>query len=405
MTEFVPADANEVRDVVAWAMAEEQPLELMGGGSKRPLGRPLQVAHLLDLSRLSGILDYEPAELVLTARAATPLAEIEAALAANRQRLAFEPPDWRRLLDTEARAQTIGGVLACNLAGPRRIVAGAARDHFLGFHGVNGRGELFKAGGRVVKNVTGYDLCKLLAGSHGTLAAMTEISIKVLPRPDATRTLLLCGLDDAAAIRAMVDALNSPHEISGAAHLPAAAVAQSSVASLGQAVTALRLEGPEPSVAYRLMALRQELTATGMETLADDASETLWREIGDAAVLTSPGSAVWRVSVAPASGARVAAAIAAEVPCELFYDWGGGLVWVAVAGQDDCGAAAVRGAVAAQGGGQSGGHAMLLRAPDAARTVQVFETLAPPLAALSARVKTSFDPRGVLNPGRIHAGL
>ena len=199
----------------------------------------------------------------------------------------------------------------------------------------------------------------------------------------------------------MAEALNSPHEISGAAHLPAAAASHSGVASLGMAVTALRLEGPEPSVAYRLMALQQDMAATRMEVLADDASEALWREIGDASLLASPGLAVWRVSVAPASGARVAAAVAAEVPCELFYDWGGGLIWVAVAGQDDCGAAAVRGAVAAQGGG----HAMLLRAPDAARTRQVFEALASPLAALSARVKTSFDPRGVLNPGRIHAGL
>ncbi len=405
MTEFCPANAAETRDVVAWAMAEEQPLELVGGGSKRPLGRPLQVAHVLDLSRLSGILDYEPAELVLTAHAATPLEEIEATLAASGQRLAFEPPDWRRLLGTENRRQTIGGVLACNLAGPRRIVAGAARDHFLGFQGVNGRGELFKAGGRVVKNVTGYDLCKLLAGSHGTLAALTEISVKVLPRPDVTRTLLLCGLDDDAAIRAMAAALNSPHEVSGAAHLPAATTPRSGVpeiVALGRAATALRLEGPEPSVAYRLNALRQEFSETSVETLADAPSQALWREVGDATPLCSPEFAVWRVSVAPASGALVAAAVAARIECVAFYDWGGGLLWLAVAGQGDCGAAAVRAAVA----GQGGGHATLLRAPETARAAQpVFETLAAPLAALSARVKASFDPRGVLNPGRIHAGL
>lgn len=405
MTEFCPADAREVRDVVAWAMAEEQPLELVGGGSKRPLGRPMQVAHVLDLSRLSGILDYEPAELVLTAHAATPLDELEAALAANGQRLAFEPPDWRRLLGTEDRRQTIGGVLACNLGGPRRIVAGAARDHFHGFHGVNGRGELFKAGGRVVKNVTGYDLCKLLAGSHGTLAALTEISVKVLPRPEVTQTLLLRGLDDGDAVRAMAAALNSPHEVSGAAHLPAGTAARSGVAEvagLGRAVTALRLEGPEPSVAYRLDALRREFATHSTEPLAEQPSLALWREVGDATLLASPEFAVWRVSVAPASGALVAAAAAARIECVAFYDWGGGLVWLAVAGQDDCGAAAVRAAVAAQGGG----HATLLRAPEASRAAQpVFETLAAPLAALSARVKSSFDPRGVLNPGRIHAGL
>ncbi len=405
MTEFCPADAGEVRDVVAWAMAEEQPLELVGGGSKRPFGRPLQVAHVLDLSRLSGIVDYEPAELVLTAHAATPLGEIEAALAASGQRLAFEPPDWRRLLGTEARSQTVGGVLACNLAGPRRIVAGAARDHFLGFQGVNGRGELFKAGGRVVKNVTGYDLCKLLAGSQGTLAALTEVSIKVLPRPEMTRTLLLCGLDDEAAVRAMAEALNSPHEVSGAAHLPVSVAVRSdvaAVATLGQAVTALRLEGPEPSVAYRLEALRRESAGVATEMLGDAPSVTLWREIGDATLLAAAELAVWRVSVAPASGAQVAAAVADRIACAAFYDWGGGLLWLGVAGQHDCGAAAVRAAVA----GQGGGHATLLRAPEAARAaLPVFETLPLPLAALSARVKASFDPRGVLNPGRIHAGL
>ncbi len=404
MTEFCPADAAEVRDVVAWAMAEEQPLELVGGGSKRPFGRPLQVAHVLDLSRLSGIVDYEPAELVLTAHAATPLDEVEAALAASGQRLAFEPPDWRRLLGTEPRRQTIGGVLACNLAGPRRIVAGAARDHFLGFHGVNGRGELFKAGGRVVKNVTGYDLCKLLAGSHGTLAALTEVSVKVLPRPEMTRSLLLLGLDDEAAVRAMAEALNSPHEVSGAAHLPLGIVSRSEVvqvAALGRAVTALRLEGPEPSVAYRLDALRREFAAPA-ETLGDAPSLSLWREIGDVTLLAGHDVAVWRVSVAPASGAQVAAAVADRIACVAFYDWGGGLLWLGVAGQDDCGAAAVRAAVA----GQAGGHATLLRAPEAARAAQpVFETLPAPLAALSARVKASFDPRGVLNPGRIHAGV
>ena len=405
MTEFCPADAGEVRDVVAWAMADEQPLELLAGGSKRPFGRPLQVAHVLDLSRLSGIVDYEPAELVLTAHAATPLEDIEAALAGNGQRLAFEPPDWRRLLGTEARRQTIGGVLACNLAGPRRIVAGAARDHFLGFQGVNGRGELFKAGGRVVKNVTGYDLCKLLAGSHGTLAALTEVSIKVLPRPPMTHTLLLCGLDDEAAVRAMAQALNSPHEVCGAAHLPAAMAARSGVAeigTLGQAITALRLEGPELSVAYRIDALRREFAATAAETLLDAASVALWREIGDVTLLAAAEFAVWRVSVAPASGARVAAAVADKMTCAVFYDWGGGLLWLGIVGRDDCGAAVVRAAVA----GQGGGHATLLRAPEAARASQpVFETLAAPLAALSARVKASFDPRGVLNPGRIRAGL
>lgn len=314
--------------------------------------------------------------------------------------LAFEPPDWRALLGTPDREPTIGGVLACNQSGPRRIASGAARDHFLGFAAVNGRGEGFKAGGRVVKNVTGYDLCKLMAGSHGTLAALTEITIKVLPRPETRRTVVLQGLDDAAAVRGLCAALGSPHEISGAAHLPASVAARACVGSAEVAATLLRLEGPEPSVAYRCAAVRREL---GADSELDEA-ETLrvWAAIGDGAPLAEPRErAVWRISVPPASGADVAEAILRALPAELYFDWGGGLIWCAVeAGQPDGGAVALRAAVG------TAGHATLIRAAESLRaSVPVFAPEPPPLAALSARVKDSFDPRRVLNPGRMYAGL
>src|SRR6266478_6922584 len=203
MVKFAPSDLSELREAVAEALAAEEPVEVVGGGSKRALGRPVQAAHTLDLSRLSGIRDYAPSELVLTAGAATPLAEIERALEEAGQMLAFEPPDWRGFLgvpDEESTGPTLGGALACNLSGPRRIKAGAARDHFLGFRGVSGRGEIFKAGGKVVKNVTGYDLCKLMAGSYGTLAALEEVTVKVLPQPESESTVMLCGLDAATAV-------------------------------------------------------------------------------------------------------------------------------------------------------------------------------------------------------------
>ncbi len=194
MTHFTPADLVELRDAVAAALAAQEPVEIVGGGTKRAFGRPLQTPHLLDLSRLSGIREYTPSELVLTAGAATPLTEIERALDMAGQMLAFEPPDWCGLLGAPEAAPTLGGILACNLSGPRRPKAGAARDHFLGFRGVSGRGEIFKAGGKVVKNVTGYDLCKLMAGSFGTLAALEEVTVKVLPRPEAVATVLFAGL-------------------------------------------------------------------------------------------------------------------------------------------------------------------------------------------------------------------
>jgi glycolate oxidase FAD binding subunit len=333
----------------------------------------------------------------------------EAALDEQRQMLAFEPADLGPLLGGPAGAASIGGVLACNLSGPRRIKAGAARDHFLGLEAVSGRGELFKSGGRVVKNVTGYDLCKLLCGSHGTLAAMTDVTVKVLPRPEKTYTVLLFGLDDATAAQAMTRALGSPHEVSGAAHLPAALTSGSEVsyvAGAGGAVTALRLEGPGPSVEYRCAALRRELADLGAtEELHSHNSRLFWRELRDVRPFVErDGTAVWRLSVAPTEGPRAVAAIAAELPAaDAFYDWGGGLVWLAVpsGGAGDAGAAVVRAAVAAVGG-----HATLIRAPLELRAaVEVFQPQDAATAALTQRVKDSFDPRRVLNPGRIYAGL
>ena len=403
-TVFAPETREQVVEAVAWAAAESEPLEVLGRGSKRALGRPLQAAHSLDLSRLDGITLYEPEELVLSARAGTPLAAIEAALEEHRQMLAFEPADLGPLLGGEAGAASIGGVLACNLSGPRRIKAGAARDHFLGVEAASGRGELFKSGGRVVKNVTGYDLCKLLCGSYGTLAVMTDVTVKVLPRPEKTYTVLLFGLDDTQALAAMTRALGSPHEVSGAAHLPAAPVARSEVsyvARAGAAVTALRLEGPGPSVEYRCAALRRELADLGAtEELHSHNSRAFWRELRDVRPFVGDRDhAVWRLSVAPSDGPGVVAAIGEG---EAFYDWGGGLIWLSVPlNGADAGAAKVRDAVAA-----AGGHATLVRAPLELRAAAaVFQPQDAASALLSQRVKDSFDPNRVLNPGRMYAGL
>jgi glycolate oxidase FAD binding subunit len=397
MTRFRPSDERELADVVAAAVAREEPLEVVAGGSKRGLGRPLQTPHTLDVAAFSGIRSYEPEELVLTAGASTPMAEIEAALDKAGQMLAFEPPDWRVLLGSGDASPTLGGVIACNLAGPRRIKQGAARDHFLGFHGVSGRGEAFKAGGRVVKNVTGYDLCKLIAGSYGTLVALTEVTMKVLPRPEEERSILVRGLDDATAQRAMGEALNSSHEVSGAAHLP------HGESGRDKPLTLLRLEGPEPSVAARATALTAELATFGaIEEAKGAESLRLWRSLRDAAPLAAlAGRAVWRVSVPPTAGPAVVAEASRHLDARHFFDWGGGLVWLAVAGAEDGCGAAIRGAL-----GASGGHATLIRGAPALRAaVPVFQPQAPALAALSRRVKESFDPKRVLSRGRMYPEL
>ena len=392
MSRYRPADEKQLIEVVAAAVANEEPLEIVAGGSKRNLGRPPQLPHTLDVAAFAGIRQYEPEELVLTAGAATPLAEIERALAAKRQMLAFEPADWRELLGSAVTSPTLGGVVACNLSGPRRIRQGAARDHVLGLAAVSGRGEAFKAGGRVVKNVTGYDLCKLLAGSYGTLAVMTEISVKVLPAPEATRTVTLAGLDDGRAVAAMTHGLNSPHELSGAAHLPNAN---------GRARTLLRVEGPAPSVEARSQALRDELKPFGAaEILGDSESKKLWTDVRDAASLPADEQAIWRVSLAPTASPAFLGAVRATLDVDYFLDWGGGLVWLAARGAEDGGAGPIRAAL----GGR--GHATLIRASAALRaSVPVFQPLPPALAALSARVKDGFDPKRVLNRGRLYPEL
>ena len=401
---LAPADADGLADAVRWAVAGEHPLEVVAGGSKRALGRPVQSAATLSLAAFDGIIDYQPSELVLTAGAATPLATIQAAIEAERQMLAFEPADYGPLLGA-AEPATLGGALACNLSGPRRIKAGAARDHFLGVHAVSGRGERFKAGGRVVKNVTGYDVCKLLAGSYGTLALMHEVTVKILPAPERTRTVLVFGLEPPAALEALGAALGSAHEVSGAAHMPAAAAARSAVSYVsgaGAAVSAVRVEGFPASVEARCAALRALLGRFGaVEELHSKNSATLWREIRDVSPFAGDDRPLWRLSVPPASGAEAAARAAEDADVGALFDWGGGLVWLAVGGAPDAGESAVRAAAAAVGG-----HATLVRADAPTRAARaVFQPQAAGLAALSARIKRAFDPAGVLNPGRMYAGV
>jgi glycolate oxidase FAD binding subunit len=404
MTRFAPTSIDELREAIGAALAAEEPVELVAGGTKRGLGRPLQTPHVVDLTRFSGIRDYAPSELVLTAGAATPLPAIDRALAAAGQMLAFEPPDWRGLLGAVHGSQTLGGVVACNLSGPRRIKAGAARDHFLGFRAVSGRAEIFKAGGKVVKNVTGYDLPKLMAGSYGTLAALEEVTVKVLPRPESAATVLVCGVAAADAASVMAAALGSPHDVSGAAYLPPGGPRLAPLP--GNGAVALRVEGPAPSVAFRREALLREHAAAGeMAALGDAETAALWRDIGNVAPFADLADrAVWRVSVAPARGAELARTVARAVDAVWFLDWGGGLVWLAVIEPGDAGAAVIRGAIGGPMG--HGGHATLVRgSPGLRAAVPVFEPQPGPLAALSRRVKEGFDPRHLLNPGRMVEGV
>ncbi|MDZ4095546.1 MAG: FAD-binding protein [Paracoccaceae bacterium] len=361
-----PATEADLAEVVRGARTGGG-LAIRGGGT-RGIGRAV-TGDALETAGLNGISLYEPGALTIVAGAGTLLTEVEAALAAEGQRLAFEVPDMRGLLG-RAGQSTIGGVVAVNASGPRRVQVGACRDSLIGVRFVDGRGEIIKNGGRVMKNVTGYDLVKLMAGSHGTLGVLTEVAFKVLPVPEAQVTLLLHGLDDRRAVSVMAAALGSPYDVTGAAHWPGVG-------------TFVRIEGFAPSVAYRADRLAGVLAEFGVVERAIDP----WADIRDVAAFRGLAGDVWRLSVKPSDGPGIVARIGADA---VLYDWGGGLIWVLVpAGHD------LRARVA----GLSG-HATLIRADAATRAMYAtFQPEPVALAAIAAGLRARFDPRGILNPG------
>ncbi|TCV76206.1 FAD-binding protein [Neorhizobium sp. S3-V5DH] len=399
---LIPHTETDAAYVIRNAAAQGTRLSLCGGNSRVGFGNPVEGAEAMSSRGLSGIVDYEPAEMVMTARAGTPVAEIEAALAANRQMTAFEPMDHRGIMGTSGEP-TIGGVFAANVSGPRRFVAGAARDSLLGIRFVNGQGQVIRAGGRVMKNVTGLDLVKLLAGSHGTLGFLTEVTFRVLPVPQSIETIVISGLDDAAAARAMASALALPVEVSGAAHLPQTVKGRFVGGALPEGeATVLRLEGLAASVAVRAEKLAAVMKAFGpVSRLGQDKSVTLWREIRDVhPYADGTQKPLWRVSVAPSIGHQLVAALRLEAGVDAFYDWQGGLIWMRM--EADPEAELLRRYIKALGGG----YATLMRASEQVRAVTpAFEPQPDAVAALSARVKQKLDPAGIFSPGKMAGAL
>src|SRR5579871_3859926 len=375
------------------------------------VGQPMATNAVLDLSALNAVKSYEPHELIITVEAGAPLSDVKSLIDSKGQHFAFEPMETAPLLGTPAAAGTIGGMIGAGLAGPRRIQAGGVRDHLLGAHAVSGFGDSFKAGGRVVKNVTGYDLSKLLTASWGTLAVMTEVTLKVMPKPESERTLVLRGLDDGAANRAMTAALASPFDVSAAAHVPRSSLREggTGLERLGSprtAVTLIRLEGTVASTSHRASALTKLIEAFGTaEIVEDELSINAWEMLRDVVPFAAPGPLgawpVWRIVCPPAAGSALGERLARESGGDVLYDWGGGLIWAAIPPKPEAQAALVRQRAAA-----AGGHAMLLRASgEVRRQVDVFQPAAAGVAALNERVRQSFDPKGILNRGRMSRGI
>ena len=414
MDTLAPRDEKDLADVVLAAVANQSPVDVVGGGSRSGYGRPTHATRRLSMSGLEGVILYEPSELVLTARAGTPLKTVADLIDQHGQELAFEPIDHGPLYGHTPDGGTIGGLIAVNASGPRRIKAGAARDHLLGFRAVSGRGEVFQSGGRVMKNVTGYDMSKLMTGAFGTLGVLSEVTVKVLPKAETQRTLVINGLDDATAIAVMAFSSGLPQDISGLGHVPAATVSTAegpfSTAARAEsaAVTALRVEGPEASVRQRIDDVGDALSARfgdagcsagAYDTLDAGESQTLWRAFRDATGLAGPGDQIWRISTAPTNGAKLVSALRSGgvVITRYVYDWAGGLIWLAVDASHDAYAGTIREVV-----DHSGGHATLVRASDDVRAaVPVFHPQPAALAGLTERVKRGFDPHLILNRGRM----
>ncbi|PZQ97180.1 MAG: 2-hydroxy-acid oxidase [Cereibacter sphaeroides] len=364
-----PASETELADLLRGA---QEPFHIVGGGT-RGIGGSV-VGDPLETARLSGITLYEPGALTLVVAAGTPIADVEAALAAEGQRLPFEIPDLRGLMRRDGQS-TIGGVAATNASGPRRIQAGACRDSMIGVRFVDGTGTVVKNGGRVMKNVTGYDLVKLLAGSHGTLGVLTEVAFKLLPVPETSATLVLPGLDLTRAVAAMAAAIGSPFEVTGAAHWP------------GEG-TFLRIEGFAASVAYRAGQLSRLLASFAEAGIEDHvAGAARWAQIRDVMPFHDRSGDVWKLSVTPSAAPGIAARLEAEA---LLFDWGGGLIWALMAKGVDLRAKF----------GAFPGHATLVRAnAEGSAAISTFQPEVPALAAITAGLRARFDPKGLLNPG------
>jgi len=400
-----PDTVEELAYLVAEAADTRTPLEVMGRGTKREVGRPVQYGAVLSTENLTGIQLYEPSELVQVARAGTPIGQIEQALTEYDQEMPFEPIDLGPVLGFGRGQGTVGGMVATNFSGSRRILSGSVRDHVLGVQAVNGSGETIRAGGRVMKNVTGYDLSRALSGSWGTLAVMTEVAIKVLPAPREVRTVLCFGLADPNGIEALCLAMGTPFEVSGTVHMHAELAERLSdqeIANAGASVTAIRVENFPASARYRSSRLKQMLQAYApaleLDTLR---SRAFWDEIKTLKMFQKAERPLWRISTLPTAAAKLVHNLARKIDVRVLYDWSGGLVWLETPPISDAGAVEIRRNLA-----EIGGHATLIRAEAPARAaIDVFQPLDKPVMALTASLKRAFDPVGILNPGRMYPGI
>lgn len=403
-----PTNIEDLQATIRSAAENKNQLRILGMDSKRSWasawgvhGSDINDFCSLDMSGFRGIDLYEPEELVLRAGAGTPIAEIQARLEEQGQEFVFEPPDIAPLYGGASGGGTLGGVVACNLSGSRRVSKGAARDSVLGIEAVSGRGELFRSGGRVMKNVTGYDLPKLLTGSQGTLAAMTRITLKVLPACETSVTLIFSDLAPKAALATMTAALSSPYDVSAAAFVPiAVAVHAPENCNSSRSVTALRLEGARESLMPRVETLRELLAEHGVSSMLQDGdSRSFWSFINNATFFAAPErreNMLWRLFLPPNRAHHVDELAQALGDMPYVLDWGGGLAWLGMPHRKE-GLRSLCQRVADFAGAHNG-FGILIRAPREFHGVfGGFASLGAAETALMKQVRAAFDPNSILS--------
>lgn len=398
-----PRDEEQLAKVIKEANEERVPLEVAGAGTKRGLGRPVNSENIVCTGAMFGISSYEPQELVITVKTGTPVRFVEETLARQGQIMPFEPLDMGPVLGLSQGEGTIGGLFATNLCGSRRVYAGSARDNILGVTAVNGQGDIIRSGSSVIKNSSGYNISKGLTGSWGTLAVMTEVTMKVLPKPEETATLIFTGLLDELAIELMSKTMKTPYEVSGAVHLQqqfTSCLRDEELNRLDTPVTAIRIENFSGIVEYRLKKLKEILDSFGpIQVLNSDRSEQFWSDIKTLRMFQFTDAPFWRITTSPGKGVEIINAVKTHHPNSVaMYDWSGGLIWLLTPFTADAGASEIHRAVI-----NRGGNATLMRGELSLRaSAEVFQPVEENIATLTRKLKAAFDPNGILNPGRMY---
>ena len=409
-TEY-PHTEKEVSNFIKKFYKSSLPIELIGSGSKRKIGKPLHCSKTLSLSKLSGIIKYLPEELYIKVKACTSIKEIEDELKKNKQQLAFEPIDFGNFLNGKSDFGTAAGQVSCNISGPRRFKVGSVRDHVLGFRGVNGKGEIIKSGGTVVKNVTGYDLSKLICGSYGTLVALTEITFKVLPAPEESKTLIIHGQKVESAIDFLDKAISSSNDVSGAIFLPGESKITGCMMDIEKtfklndlkyksSFTAIRIEGSKNSVDQRIQNLVKELKVINFKIsiLEVYQSEIFWNKVKSLEFLSSSKNSILRIAIPPSECVKLVYQFSNRY--KYYLDWGGALIWVEAYELSEEMFDSIRKKVV-----KLGGYVTMIKNSDYLPYVEDVFTISRDRFNISQNIKKSFDPKRILNPGKMYTGI